>query len=75
MTTKHHPHDADDEPSLAVIEAVAEAEGCDSTDLSPLFEVIDPEALDRLVEDGASVSFDYAGRHVNITETGEIVVN
>lgn len=74
MTTNNARSTEDDPPSIAVIEAVARRKGTDPTELSPLFEAVDPRALDRLVEGGASVSFDYAGHRVYVTETGEITV-
>ncbi|MFC7135555.1 HalOD1 output domain-containing protein [Halobaculum litoreum] len=34
--------------SVRVVECVAEATGLDATDLDPLYEVVDPDALDAL---------------------------
>ncbi|SDK03642.1 HalOD1 output domain-containing protein [Natronorubrum texcoconense] len=42
-------------PSYRVVEAVAQKEGVSPTELSPpLFNVVDPEALDALVQDDAN---------------------
>ncbi|WP_436925152.1 HalOD1 output domain-containing protein [Halosimplex amylolyticum] len=38
-------------PSTAVIEAVAAAEGVAPTELDPIYDAIDPEAIDRLLAD------------------------
>ncbi|MCL9814545.1 HalOD1 output domain-containing protein [Natranaeroarchaeum aerophilus] len=71
------------EPSLRVVEAVAEAEESDPGDLStPLASVIDPDALDRLFETAGyegmspccSVSFTYYGYDVNVNANGRITV-
>lgn len=43
-----HPIDEYESLSIAVIEAVAEAEGVDPIDLRPLYDSIDPDALDSL---------------------------
>ena len=37
-------------PSDAVIEALSEAEGVSPLDLDPLYDVIDPDAIDRIFE-------------------------
>ena len=58
-----------DQPvSMAVIEAVAEAEGVDPVDLrEPLFDVIDPDALEILFRDGTGyVVFEYHGYEVAV---------
>lgn len=71
-------------PSTAVVEAVAAASGRaavpspDSTDpLPPLFDAIDPDALDTLVASAGTdvtVSFQYAGYAV-VIENGTISVS
>ena len=63
-------------PSEAVINAIASTEGCDQTDLSPLYETLDPEALDSLVTEGKCelVRFTYAGYRVTIRENAEIIL-
>ncbi|WP_162991396.1 HalOD1 output domain-containing protein [Halostella salina] len=58
--------------SAAVVDAVAEAAGVEPTDLRPLFEFVDPDALDSLAAD-ATVRFRYAGYSVTVS-TDEVVV-
>ncbi len=41
-------------------------------ELPPLYEVVDPDALDSVVEAGLSVSFRYAGCEVHV-EDGEAI--
>lgn len=72
--------DADQPASLAVVEAVAAVSGRSPTaaageadPLEPLFEAVDPEALDALVDASAGadgraveVAFEYAGHDVTV---------
>lgn len=76
--------DADYPPSLAVIEAVAEQEGVDPTELSrSLDEVIDVDALDSLFthrssgepRDGGQLSFSYYGYHVTVHSSGVVLLD
>lgn len=74
--------------SLAVVEAVASvsgrspllegtADGADEGPLDPLYEVIDPDALDALcLPDDArtTISFTYCGYDVTVESTGRITV-
>ena len=69
-----HPIDEYESLSMAVIEAVAEAEDVDPIDLRPLYDSIDPDALDSLFRfrlDGgvaadAHLAFVYHGYEVSI---------
>lgn len=69
-------------PSNAVVEAVAIASDREPTAVEPLYESVDPDALDALVgsngtdsEDGeASVSFEHAGHVVTVHSDGSVVV-
>lgn len=62
-------------PSATVIRAVANHAGQDPVDLPPLYEVVEPEALDKLFEslpngvarDGGEVAFAYAGYRVTVS--------
>lgn len=71
-----------DDCSLAttVVLAVAEVADTTPTELDPLHDVFDPEALDRIFADrerGAAtdrVSFDYAGYRVTVYRDGETLV-
>ncbi|SNZ04152.1 hypothetical protein SAMN06269185_0464 [Natronoarchaeum philippinense] len=65
--------------SDAVVKALADAEDADPLDLDPLYEVIDPDALDALFArtgDGdrreGRVEFRASGYHVEVTSTGRV---
>lgn len=71
-------------PSTAVIEAVAGHKGVDPLDLKPaLFDVIDPDALDALIDNGESVHapsdttvrFTYNECRVNVSSGGTVEVS
>lgn len=60
-----------EQPSIAVLEAVATATNRDPIDLPRLHDYVDPDALDALVSTGSadgsvSVSFDYDGLEVTV---------
>ena len=67
--------------SESVVEAVSESEGVDPAALEqPLYEVIDPEALDRLVSKGSReapihITFRYYGYHVTVSSAGDVTVS
>lgn len=65
-------------PSMAVVTAVAKREGIDPGELRPpLWESIDPEALDRLFHDAqrdVTVEFEYRSYTVRIDETGAVTL-
>lgn len=60
-----------------VIRAVANANGVGPTDLEPLYETIDPEALDELFKPGieGTISFTYEGHDVTICGDGDATVD
>lgn len=65
-------------PSQAIIDAVADAE--ETTPLAldpPLYEAVDPDALDTVFQDGTdgTVSFSYHGYAVEVSSGGEVVVS
>lgn len=69
--------------TVAVVEATAERAGVDPTDLDrPLYDVIDPDALEELFpsdSDGrpacrGHVSFEYGDFHVEVTSDREVRV-
>ncbi|MFC4987225.1 MULTISPECIES: HalOD1 output domain-containing protein [Saliphagus] len=75
------------EPSQAIIEAVADREGVEPTELAPpeyetLYEVVDPGALDALFAPRAngagrldgSVTFRFCGYTVSVTAEGTVSV-
>lgn len=63
-------------PSHEIVDAVSSAEGVGPTDLPPLFEAIDPEALDALFRSDADVevTFDYQGYEVTVRDGANVVV-
>lgn len=66
------------EPSTRVIGAVAAALGMDPTDCPPLYEVIDPSALDELFQGRPAttgyVHLEYAGFHVTVDSDGGVTL-
>lgn len=70
------PMEAGTSATVAVVRAVAEAEGVSPGDLPLLSDVIDPEAFDILFDDGrvgrsgVCFSFDYCGYVVTVTDDG-----
>lgn len=67
----------DGPPSEAVVNAVAKAEGRDPLDLSPLYNAIDTDAMDSLLEDsrGVDVTFQYEGYTVLVRENAEVILD
>jgi ATP-dependent DNA ligase len=60
----------DEGPIMAVVSSVAELTGSETTNLSPLYDAVDPDALERLTQDGSAtrvqVEFDYDGYRVAV---------
>ena len=79
----HRDWSTDDSPSSAVVEAVAATTGAAPLEMTRLYDVIDPEALDRL-ENRADrgprepgelhVTFTYEGCRVALSSTGRVSV-
>lgn len=76
MTTRDGAPRADEKPiSTRIIRVVANRAGEDAIDLPPLFESVEPDALDGLFRpmaggiprDGGEVSFSYAGYRVTVS--------
>lgn len=66
-STAHNPPATTED----VVRAVAEREGVSETDLTPLYHVIDPEALDRMVthtDVSVEISFEYEGYTVTVED-------
>jgi hypothetical protein len=72
-----HDWEGDQSLSMTVIDAVSDVSGTDPTDLPPLYDSINPEALDNLFtsERVGSVSFEFAGMPVSVHATGEVLVH
>ncbi|ELY30155.1 hypothetical protein C500_09384 [Natrialba magadii ATCC 43099] len=70
-----HDYDVDHTASLAVINAVSAVADRDPTELPPLYETIDPDALDALLSEQTEtgvrpeVSFSYDGYAVTVVRT------
>jgi hypothetical protein len=66
--------------STRVLTAVADAKACTPVDLEPLYNAINPEALDALFAPQAngttradgSVSFQYSGYQVTVSSEGDV---
>lgn len=63
-------------PSVRVVEAVAAATDADPVAMDPLYDVIDPDALDQIVasEIEGHVSFEFCGQNVAVHGDGTVVV-
>ena len=74
-----HQHD-DGLPSELVVRKVAAVTDEEPTELRPLYDVIDPDALDRLCRHSRDrtarpvVEFSYSGHRVRVTGDGEVSV-
>lgn len=64
-------------PSVRVIEAVDDATDADLLSMEPLYETIDPDALDAMVESGIDghVRFEFNGHDVTVYGDGTVVVD
>ncbi|MFW6382637.1 MAG: HalOD1 output domain-containing protein [Haloferacaceae archaeon] len=62
--------------SVRVVEAVASATGRDELTLPPLYDAVDPDALDTLTEGtrDVEISFVYAGYEVTVGSDGEVTL-
>ncbi|MFC6835007.1 HalOD1 output domain-containing protein [Halomarina ordinaria] len=54
--------------TTSVVEAVAKELAVDPTSLPPLYETVDPDALDSLATTGITVRFTHAGCDVHIED-------
>lgn len=67
-----------DRTSVRVVEAIADATDSDVFDLQPpLYDAIDPSALDQLVDDGDAVSvrFEYQDHLVTVDGDGTVSID
>jgi hypothetical protein len=61
--------------STAVLEELARREGVEKRELPPLYDAIDPGALDRLFRGTTgSITFEYLGYRVTVTSGGTLDV-
>lgn len=85
MSKKNRPNTTaqveqyDVRPSTVVVESIADAENVDAADLPPLYERIDPDALDDFVAEGGDdprrVEFGFAGYEVTVEGDGTVSVD
>lgn len=78
-TTAEWEQDTENTPVYAVVSAVSNASGLDVFELPPLYEAINPDALNALFTSrsepgGGNVSFEYAGYDVVVRGTGVVEV-
>lgn len=74
--------DGESRPSMLVIELLADVVGVDATDVGPIYEAVDPDALDRLFEDmpdgtareSGRVTFEVSDHTVRVYGSGRLVV-
>lgn len=67
-----------EEAATKVAEEVARAKGIDPIELDPLYEVVDPDALNELVThatDVVRIDFEYEGRTVTVRGDGHVTVD
>lgn len=68
-----------DSISLRVIDALADATNTDASELEPLYDVVDPEALDQLFRSDSGgdvrVEFEYHGMLVDVRGDGTVTVD
>lgn len=60
----------------AVLQSVAEYTGTDVLDLPPLYDVIDPDALEKVTQkmERGEISFDYADLEITVSAEGTVGV-
>ncbi len=66
----------DGTPSVTVVNTVADVEGTSFTELPPLYEAVDPDALDAMCAGDTSgrVTFEYHGYTVTVEANERVVV-
>jgi hypothetical protein len=68
------------DPTSGVVEAVAATTGKEMTALTPLYQEVDPDALNALVsklptgEEPIEVSFTYSGQKITVDNAGVVTV-
>lgn len=78
----HTRYTEDERPTEAVVRAITAVNGVEPTDLDPLYETVDPEALDRLLgspvvgdPDGeVVVRFYVSGYRVIVKNDGQVTI-
>lgn len=79
MTSNQSPLQADATEGVTerILASVADCEGTDILSLPPLYDAVDPDALEQLVEHGGvtEISFVYLGYEVLVRGGGTVRVN
>ena len=77
-----HRWTAANPPTAAVVESVAQRAGVDTTELPPLYDAIDPDALDAIFDhasqdssSGPRVTFSYGGFEVTVEHDGWLTLD
>lgn len=63
--------------TTAIVETVAENEDIDPLELPPLYTVLDPDLLERVIEsarEDVTIEFTYCGYDVALDGTGEVQI-
>jgi len=68
LTTSTRPS-----PAIEIVERVGEIEEQDPLDLPPLYDSVDPDALDRLAE-SSKIQFEYLGYNITV-DSGTITID
>ena len=78
---QHYEYEWDEiDPTSGVVEAVAATTGKEMTALTPLYQEVDPDALNALVsklptgEEPIEVSFTYSGQKITVDNAGVVTV-
>ncbi|KZN22563.1 hypothetical protein A4G99_19030 [Haladaptatus sp. R4] len=69
-------------PSTAIVETIAQAMNCESLEVGPLYEWVDPDSLDAIFDghstrtrnSATSISFSYTNYTVTVNSTGTVHV-
>ena len=79
-TARHYDWTDSNDPSTAIVEAVADAVGRRVEEMPVLYDAVNPDAVDALVaptipaSTPVDVSFEYGGALVTVANTGTITV-
>ncbi|MFP8958838.1 HalOD1 output domain-containing protein (plasmid) [Natrialbaceae archaeon A-CW3] len=60
-------------PAIEIVERVSEIEEQDPLNLPPLYDSVDPDALDRLAE-SSKIQFEYLGYNITV-DSGTITID
>ena len=71
------PKQSPNQHVLQIVSMVAKADNRSVLDLPPLFDVVDPDSLEGLLQSGSgvSVSFEYCGYRVDVSQESTQLTN